>query len=131
MALKNSWRAALSDGTPVSRPRARLMVGRSSGRPSRLLRRASVTNSSISLPVCRVMPRTMAPAAWSALTVTVPVPLLSWLNASGLRKASISPMELSLKFGSKRSTVSVSIEWPKRYTTWANSATIAGLILVS
>ena len=43
-------RAALSDGTPVSRPRARLMVARSSGRPSRLLRSALVTNSSIWLP---------------------------------------------------------------------------------
>ena len=37
---------------PASRPRARLIDGRSSGRPSRLLRKASVTNSSISLPVC-------------------------------------------------------------------------------
>ncbi len=34
----------------MSRPRARLMVARSSGRPSRLLRSALVTNSSISLP---------------------------------------------------------------------------------
>ena len=42
------------EGIPVSRPRARLMVARSSGRPSRLLRSASVTNSSISLPTWRV-----------------------------------------------------------------------------
>ncbi|MNG95547.1 hypothetical protein D3C79_545870 [compost metagenome] len=31
---------------------------------------------------------------------------------------------MTLKSMSKRSTVSVSIEWPKRYTVWANSATI-------
>ena len=49
----------------MSRPRARLMVARSSGRPSRLLRSALVTNSSISLPCWRVMPRMMAPAAIS------------------------------------------------------------------
>ena len=44
------------------------MVARSSGRPSRLLRSALVTNSSISLPTCRVMPRMMAPAAMSSST---------------------------------------------------------------
>ena len=59
-------RASFSEGTPVSRPRARLMVARSSGRPSRLLRSALVTNSSISLPTWRVMPRMMAPAAMSS-----------------------------------------------------------------
>ncbi|MNG31422.1 hypothetical protein D3C84_1172140 [compost metagenome] len=60
-------------------------------------------------------------------------------NASGLRKASISPScwvgsavpPITLKSTSKRSTVSVSIEWPKRYTVWANSATIDGSISVS
>ncbi|MCY1218714.1 hypothetical protein D9M72_306630 [compost metagenome] len=44
-----------------------LIAARSSGRPTRLLRRASVTNSSISLPTVRVTPRTMAPAAASAV----------------------------------------------------------------
>ena len=73
---RTARRAALSDGTPVSRPRARLMVARSSGRPSRLLRSALVTNSSISLPTWRVMPRMMAPAAISASTV-LPVPSFS------------------------------------------------------
>ncbi|MDT4885136.1 hypothetical protein FQZ97_1213450 [compost metagenome] len=102
------------------------MVARSSGKPRRLLRRASVTNSSISLPVCRVMPRTILPAASSADRTPLS------LNASGFRKASIrSMLPASLKSVSSRSTVSVSMEWPKRYTTWANSATIAGLIAVS
>ena len=52
---------------PASRPRAMLIAARSSGRPSRLLRSASVTNSSISLPTWRVTPRTMAPAASSGV----------------------------------------------------------------
>ena len=69
LASKKSRRAAFSDGTPASRPRARLMVARSSGRPSRLLRSALVTNSSISLPTCRVMPRMMLPAATLSATV--------------------------------------------------------------
>ncbi|MCY1296700.1 hypothetical protein D9M69_371690 [compost metagenome] len=95
-----------------------MMAARSSGRPTRLLRRASVTNSSISLPTVRVSPRTMAPAASSALG-----PLAAY--ARGLRKAAIRPICWSLvgcsgstvtglKLGSKRSMVSVSIEWPKR-----------------
>ncbi|MNE48240.1 hypothetical protein D3C80_1426900 [compost metagenome] len=118
---------------PVSRPRAMFSAGRSSGRPSRLLRSASVTNSSISLPSWRVTPRMIAPAASSAVA---PLPA----NASGLRKAAIRPScwsglsgsaDTGLNDGSKRSTVSVSIEWPKRYTTWANSARMAGLIEVS
>ena len=41
-------------------------LGRGAGR-ARLLRSASVTNSSISLPSCRVVPRTMAPAASSGV----------------------------------------------------------------
>ena len=45
------------------------MVARSSGSPSRLLRRALVTNSSISLPTWRVMPRMMLPAATLSATV--------------------------------------------------------------
>ncbi|MCY1290903.1 hypothetical protein D9M68_710610 [compost metagenome] len=109
---------------PASRPRAMLMVARSRGSPSRLLRSASVTNSSISLPCWRVVPRTMAPAAASASA-----PLSA--NASGLRKAAIKPISLLTKFGSRRSMVSVSIEWPKRYTTWANSATIDGSMVAS
>jgi hypothetical protein len=56
-------------------------------------------------------------------------------NASGFRKASIRPIcgsaSTGFRFGSKRSTVSFSIEWPKRYTTWANSSTIAGSIVES
>ncbi|MNZ44331.1 hypothetical protein D3C78_619610 [compost metagenome] len=111
-------------GMPVSRPRARLIAARSSGRPSRLLRSASVTNSSISLPSWRVVPRTMAPAASSALSPPS-------AKASGLRKASIRPISLDTKLGSRRSTVSVSIEWPKRYTVCANSARIAGLMVAS
>ena len=40
----------ISEGTPASRARVMLMAGRSSGRPSRLFRSVSVTNSSSSLP---------------------------------------------------------------------------------
>ena len=50
---------SLSGGTPASRARAMLIVGRSSGRPSRLLRRVSVTNSSSSLPTWSDEPMTM------------------------------------------------------------------------
>ena len=52
--------------------------------PNRLLRSASVTNSSISLPTVRVTPRTMAPTACSGVG-----PLAA--KASGLRKAAMSP----------------------------------------
>ncbi|CAB4332083.1 unannotated protein [freshwater metagenome] len=38
-------------------------VAKSSGKPSKLLRSAPVTNSSISLPVWLAIPRTMLPAA--------------------------------------------------------------------
>ncbi|MCY1496690.1 hypothetical protein D9M68_306310 [compost metagenome] len=109
---------------PVSRPRAMLMVARSSGRPSRLLRRASVTNSSISLPCWRVVPRMMAPAACSGVR-----PLLA--NSSGLRKAATRPISLLAKLESRRSISSVSMEWPKRYTVWANSATMDGSMVPS
>ncbi|MCY1418252.1 hypothetical protein D9M71_338060 [compost metagenome] len=90
---KNSRRAWFSEGMPASRPRAMLIAGRSSGRPSRLLRSASVTNSSISLPSWRVRPRTMAPAASSGVG-----PLAA--KASGLRKAAIRPICWSGLFGS-------------------------------
>src|SRR4029450_8845329 len=70
---------------PVSRARVMLMAGRSRGRPRSLLRRASVTNSSISLPACRVTPRMMAPAASSGVG-----PLAA--KASGLRNAAIRPI---------------------------------------
>ncbi|MNI02684.1 hypothetical protein D3C73_555700 [compost metagenome] len=121
-----------SDGIPVSRPRARLIAARSSGRPSRLLRSASVTNSSISLPTWRVMPRMIAPAATSA----------SWsmlAKASGFKNAWIRPIgagspssltKTCWNCGSSTSICSVSIECPKRYTTCANSATIEGSISV-
>ncbi|MNR22250.1 hypothetical protein D3C85_1391930 [compost metagenome] len=95
-----------------------LMAPRSSGSPTRLLRSAPVMNSSISLPTCRVMPRMMAPAAASASSALP--------NSTGLRKAWIKPMSPLCMLMSRRSTVSFSMEWPKRYTTWANSATIAG-----
>ncbi|MNX70978.1 hypothetical protein BSF40_50270 [Pseudomonas sp. ACN5] len=107
-----SRRASFKVGMPVSRPRARFRAGKSSGRPSRLLRKASVTNSSISLPTWRVTPRMIAPAASSAVA---PLPA----NASGLRKAAIRPscesglfgsVSSGLNAGSKRSTVSVNIE---------------------
>ncbi|MCY1284044.1 hypothetical protein D9M70_329370 [compost metagenome] len=109
----------------MSRPRAILIAARSSGRPSRLLRSAPVTNSSISLPSWRVVPRTMAPAACSGVSVPF------WSNSSGLRNASIRPISLETKFGLRRSMVSSSIEWPRRYTAWANSATMAGSMVLS
>ena len=122
MAAKNCSRALLSDGTPVSRPRAILIAARSRGSPTRLLRKAPVTNSSISLPVCRVMPRMIEPAMTSASALP---------NSTGLRKASIRPMSLDCMSKLNRSTVSLSMEWPKRYTTWANSATMAASISIS
>ncbi|MNP64700.1 hypothetical protein D3C76_1602170 [compost metagenome] len=86
-----------------------------------------MTNSSISLPAWRVTPRTIALVASSGVT-----PLAAY--ASGLRNAAIKPSccsglvplgsETTLKSTSYRSTVSVSIECPNRYTVWANSATI-------
>ncbi|CAB4822208.1 unannotated protein [freshwater metagenome] len=56
-------RAPFSEAIPVSRPRTRFSVARSSGRPSSRLRSVSVTNSSISLPIWYVMPRATEPAA--------------------------------------------------------------------
>ncbi|MNR22909.1 hypothetical protein D3C85_1398920 [compost metagenome] len=47
---KNCSRAWFSVGMSVSRPRARFSAPRSNGSPTRLLRSASVINSSISLP---------------------------------------------------------------------------------
>ena len=66
-------------------------MARSSGRPSRLLRSALVTNSSISLPTWRVMPRMMAPA----ISFGNRAPS----NSIGLRKPSIRPMLSSAKVG--------------------------------
>ena len=108
---KNARRAPLRPGMPVSRARAMLIVARSRGSPSRLLRSASVTNSSIWLPTWRDMPRTTAPAAWSGVNVPAVPPLK---NSGGSRKASMSPMSLLLPSAFFRATVSVSMEWPKR-----------------
>ena len=102
---------------PVSRPRAMLSTARSSGVPSRLLRSASVTNSSIWLPTVRVTPRTMAPVASAGVG---PLAAIRQRVEEGRDQAELligvggfgSPT--TLKLGSKRSTVSVSIEWPKR-----------------
>jgi hypothetical protein len=88
-----------------------LIVARSSGRPTRLLRSAPVTNSSISLPRWRVMPRTIEPAAASGESV---LPAPSSLKASGFRNPSMSPMSASVPSAFVRATSSVSIEWPKR-----------------
>ena len=48
---------------PSLRARVMLIAGRSNGRPSRLLRRVLVTNSSISLPTWSDMPMMIAVAA--------------------------------------------------------------------
>ena len=124
VAAKNAARASLKLGMPVSRARAMFNVGKSSGKPTKLLRRASVTNSSISLPVWRVSPRMTAPVAAAVSTCTPP----SVSNARGLRKAAINPCGSSVILKSSRSTDSFSIECPKRYTTCANSATMEGSI---
>ena len=89
------------------------------------MRSASVTNSSISLPTCLVMPRTMLPAACSGVCVPV-------MKAGGLRNACRSGIFERGGFVPvpTRSTVSVSIECPKRYTALANSPRIEGLMLV-
>ncbi|MNT72080.1 hypothetical protein D3C72_2106460 [compost metagenome] len=51
--------------------------------------------------------------------------------APGLRKASISPISLwAPVFASTRLMFSVSMECPKRYTVWANSAKMLGLMSV-
>ena len=56
-----------------------------------------------------MMPRTIAPAASSAVMVPPSA------NASGLRKASIRPISLAVAVGHRPAvTFSVSIEWPKR-----------------
>jgi hypothetical protein len=69
-----------------------------------LLRSATVTNSSISLPTSRVVPRTMAPTAASGVAPVA-------ANMSGLRNASISPISFWWsKLASGRAMVSVSIE---------------------
>src|SRR4051794_1764395 len=126
----NCRRRLLSGGTPASRARAMLIVARSRGRPSRLLRSVSVTNSSSSLPTWSDDPMTMLPAACSGV-YGVAVLLLKY--SGGVRKALSSGSELSVVArvagsSSRRATVSSSIECPKRYTACANSAGMAGLI---
>ncbi len=65
-----NWvRRLLSEGTPVSCPRAMLRAARSRGRPSTLLRSVLVTNSSSSAPTWSVMPMAMLPAACSGVSV--------------------------------------------------------------
>src|SRR4051812_376931 len=107
-----------------------LIVGRSRGRPSRLLRRVSVTNSSSSLPTWSDDPMTMLPAACSGV-YGVAVLLLKY--SGGFRNALSSGSELSVVTkvagsSSRRATVSSSIECPNRYTACANSAGMAGLM---
>ncbi len=83
-----------------------------------------MTNSSISLPTWRDEPRMMAPTAWSAVRPPS-------LKATGLRNASNRSMLFSVTSSAAvRATSSLSMEWPKRYTVWANSAEMAGLISV-
>src|SRR5262245_16706416 len=52
---------------PSLRPRAILIAGRSSGRPTRVLRTDEVTNSSSSLPTCFERPLMRLPAASAAV----------------------------------------------------------------
>ena len=108
-------RVPFSDGTPASRARAMFRAGRSSGRPSRLLRSVSVTNSSSSLPTCDEEPIATDPAAFSGVSGPADPPLK---NSGGLRNAFSRGSELSdfAPNGSTlvRATVSSSMECPKR-----------------
>ena len=79
-----------------------------------------MTNSSISLATSPMLPRTIAPAPWSAVIAPLSV------KAIGLRNASNRLRSFDVPSGIVRRTFSVSIECPNRYTTWANSATMAG-----
>ena len=108
----NNWRrTSLSGAMPSLRARVMFRVARSRGRPTRLLRSASVTNSSISSPRWFTMPRMTAPApALASSTPAVPPSV----KAIGLRNASIREMSFFEPSALVRATVSVSIEWPKR-----------------
>ena len=104
-----SRRAALSDGTPVSRPRAMLMVGEVERQAEQVVAQRLGDELVDLVAGWRVMPRTMAPAASFGGQRAVVVErqrVEEGLDQADARSTS--------KFGSKRSTVSVSIEWPKR-----------------
>ncbi len=93
-----------------------LIAARSMGRPSRLLRRVSVTNSSISLPTWSEDPISTLPAACAGVRVPVAPPAK---YSGGLRNAVSSGIESSVTAplaGSSvfRATVSSSMEWPNR-----------------
>ena len=139
-----SRRTSFSGGMPSLRARAMLIAGRSSGRPSRLLRSVSVTNSSISLPVWSDEPITIGADRLPRRVrraIRVPgsrVDRRVSKNSGGFRNAVSSGSELSFSVVEPsalwmlvRATVSSSIEWPKRYTAWANSASIAGFTSVA
>src|SRR2546423_10738924 len=68
--VKNCFRATFSPGTPSLRPRAMLIAGRSSGRPTSVFRTEEVTNSSSSFPTWRTTHRLIEPAASAAVSVT-------------------------------------------------------------
>ena len=85
VAAKNCFRATFSDGMPSLRPRAMLIAGRSSGRPTSVFRTEEVTNSSSSLPTWRTVPRTMLTRRPAAAVSGVPVP--PSLYRAGLRNA--------------------------------------------
>ena len=96
VCAKSCRRVSLSEGTPASRARAMLIEGRSSGRPSRLLRRVSVTNSSISLPVWSEEPSSTEPAPAPACTPDAPDRRESLKNSGGFRNAVSNGSELSV-----------------------------------
>ena len=78
---------------PSERPRAMLIVAKSRGRPSRLLRSVSVTNSSSSLPTSSDIPMMMLPAASSEVSGPAVPPLV---YSGGLRNPLSSEMSLVL-----------------------------------
>ena len=92
---------------PVSRPLAKLMVAKSKGKPNKLFRKDSVTNSSISLPTCLTIPAAMAPAAMFGVA-----PLAT--NSKGFKKAWIKPISLVVPSALVLPIMSVNIVWPKR-----------------
>ena len=95
-----SERTSFSDPIPESRPRAMLSVARSSGIPSRLLRRSLETNSSISLAVCPDMPLASPPTASCAVMCD---PFGPVLNFSGLKKELKSVSEYGVPSAAVRS----------------------------
>ena len=97
----------------MSRPRARLMVARSSGRPKQIV--AQRAGDELIDLVADLTGHAADDGAGGDFVGIVCALVPSASNASGLRKPSIRPIS-SVGEASDRSdrSISVSIEWPKR-----------------